>query len=54
MAADTSWATEVRWQEIEIADAAEPWRAGSESRSEESWLSASILLWGQSTQVPKC
>src|ERR1700683_3043418 len=43
MAADTSWATEVRWQDIRIADAAEPWRAPSKSRSEASWLSASIL-----------
>jgi signal transduction histidine kinase len=43
MAADTSWVTEVRWQEIEIADAAHPQRARSETRSEASWLSASIL-----------
>src|SRR3984957_3144300 len=43
MAMDTSLAAEVRRQNIGIADAAEPWRAGSESRSEESWLSASIL-----------
>jgi signal transduction histidine kinase len=43
MAADTSWATEVRWQDIEIADAAHPRRARSETRSEASWLSASIL-----------
>src|SRR6202035_3828154 len=43
MAMDTSWAAEVRWQDIGIADAADPWRARSESRSEESWLSASIL-----------
>jgi signal transduction histidine kinase len=35
--------TEVRWQEIGIADAADPWRARSESRSETSWISASIL-----------
>jgi signal transduction histidine kinase len=43
MAMDTSWAAEVRWQDIGIADAADPWRARSESRSEASWLSASIL-----------
>src|SRR5258708_24859635 len=43
MPMDTSCAAEVRCQDIGIADAAEPWRAGSESRSEESWLSASIL-----------
>ena len=43
MATDTSWAAEVRWQDIGIADAADPWRARSESRSEASWLSASIL-----------
>jgi signal transduction histidine kinase len=40
---DTSWATEVRWQETGIADTADPWRSRSESRSEASWLSASIL-----------
>jgi signal transduction histidine kinase len=40
---DTSLAAEVRRQNIGIADAADPWRAGSESRSEGSWLSASIL-----------
>ena len=40
---DTSCAAEVRWQDIGIADAADPWRARSESRSETSWLSASIL-----------
>src|SRR5258708_3190575 len=43
MAMDTSWAAEVRWQDIGIAEAADPWRARSESRSEASWLSASIL-----------
>src|SRR5580692_9546309 len=43
MAMDTSLAAEVRRQSIGNADAADPWRAGSESRSEESWLSASIL-----------
>src|ERR1700693_4941148 len=43
MAMDTSWAAEVRWQDIEIADGAHPWRARSESRSEAGWLSASIL-----------
>jgi signal transduction histidine kinase len=43
MATDTSWAAEVRWQDIGIANAADPWRARSESRSEASWLSASIL-----------
>ena len=43
MAMDTSWAAEVRWQDIGIADAADPWRPRSESRSEASWLSASIL-----------
>ena len=43
MAMDTSWAAEVRWQDIGIADAADPWRPGSESRSEAGWLSASIL-----------
>jgi len=43
MAMDTSWAAEVRWQDIGIADAADPWRARSESRSEASWLAASIL-----------
>ena len=43
MALDRSWAAEVRWQDIRIADAADPWRAQSENRSEASWLSASIL-----------
>src|ERR1700722_15006839 len=43
MTTETSWAAEVRWQDIGIADAANPWRARSESRSEASWLSASIL-----------
>lgn len=43
MAMDTSWAAEIRWQEIGIADAAHPGRAQSESRSEASWLSGSIL-----------
>src|ERR1700719_2532947 len=43
MAMDTSWAAEVRWQDIGIADAADPWRARSESRSEASWLFGSIL-----------
>jgi signal transduction histidine kinase len=43
MAMDTSRAMEVRWQDIGIADAADPWRAGSESRSGAGWLSASIL-----------
>lgn len=38
MAMDTSWAAEVG-----IADAADPWRAGSESRWGAGWLSASIL-----------
>src|ERR1700692_2423984 len=42
MAMGTSWAAEVRW-DIGIADAADPWRARSESSSEASWLSASIL-----------
>src|ERR1700726_2640627 len=42
MAMDTSWAAEVRWQDIGIADAADPWRARSESRSEASWLFGSI------------
>src|SRR5260221_9440645 len=42
MAVDSSWAAEVRWQDVGI-DAADPWRAQSESRSEASWLSASIL-----------
>src|SRR6202795_1074411 len=43
MVMDISWAAEPRWQDIGIADAADPWRARSESRSEASWLSASIL-----------
>src|SRR5882762_2594010 len=43
MAMNTSWAGDARWQEIAIGDAADPWRAGSESRSEAGWLSASIL-----------
>jgi signal transduction histidine kinase len=43
MATETSWAAEVRWQNIGIADAADPWSARSESRSEASWLSASLL-----------
>ena len=43
MAVDTSCAAEVRWQGIGIADAADPWRARSESRSEAGWLFASIL-----------
>ena len=40
---DTNWATEVRWQDTGIADAADPWPSRSESRSEAGWLSASIL-----------
>ena len=40
---DTSWAPNVEWQEIGVADAADPWRARSESRSKTGWLSASIL-----------
>ncbi len=43
MAMVTSWAAEVWSQDIGIADAADPWRAGSESRSGAGWLSASIL-----------
>jgi signal transduction histidine kinase len=43
MAMDTSWVAEVRSQDIGIADAADPWRAESESRSGAGWLSASIL-----------
>jgi signal transduction histidine kinase len=43
MAIGASRAAEVQWQDIGIADAADPWRARSESRSEASWLSASIL-----------
>src|ERR1700692_2563255 len=43
MAMDTSLAAQVRWQDIGIADAADPWRARSESHSEASCLSASIL-----------
>src|SRR3954454_11706249 len=40
---DTNWAAEVRWRDIGIADAADPSRAPSESRSGAGWLSASIL-----------
>src|ERR1700730_1938023 len=43
MAMDTSWPAEARLHDIGIADAADPCRAGSESRSEAGWLSASIL-----------
>jgi len=43
MAIGASRAAEVQWQDIGIADAADPWRARSEGRSEASWLSASIL-----------
>jgi signal transduction histidine kinase len=43
MAMDTSWAAEVRWRDRGISDAANSWRARSESRSEAGWLSASIL-----------
>ena len=43
MAMDPSRAAEVQWQDIGIADAAHPWRARSESRSESGWLFASIL-----------
>src|SRR5580704_3489503 len=43
MAMDTSLAAEVRRQSIGNADAADPWRAGSERRSEAIWPSASIL-----------
>ena len=43
MSGDTSWAAEVPLQYIGIADAAAPWSAGSESRSDAGWLSASIL-----------
>ena len=43
MAMDTSLAAQVRWQDIGVADAADPWRARSESHSEANWLSASIL-----------
>jgi two-component system sensor histidine kinase PilS (NtrC family) len=40
---DTSWAAEVGCQDIRTADAADPWRTRSESRSGPGWLSASIL-----------
>jgi signal transduction histidine kinase len=40
---DTSWAAEVQWQDIGIADEVGIRRARSESRSEAGWLSASIL-----------
>ena len=59
MALDTSWAAEVRWQDIGIADAAGPWRAdlragrrrvGFPPRSSMT----SGIPWQQSTQVPKC
>src|SRR6202161_573905 len=43
MAVEQSWPAEVRWQDMGSADAADSWRARSESRSEASWLSASIL-----------
>jgi signal transduction histidine kinase len=43
MVTDTSWVAELRWQDFGVADAADPWRERSESRSEASWLSASIL-----------
>ena len=43
MATDISWTAEVRWQDPGIADAPDPCRVRSESRSEASWLSASIL-----------
>jgi signal transduction histidine kinase len=43
MAIDTSWAAEARSRDIEIADAADPWSARSESRLEANWLLASIL-----------
>ena len=43
MAVDTSWAVDVGWQDIKIADAADPWHARSESRSDAGWLSVSIL-----------
>ena len=43
MAMDTSWAAEIRWQDIGIADATNPWHARSQTRSEANWLSASIL-----------
>src|SRR3954453_16608353 len=43
MAMDLTGAAEVQWQDIGIADAADRWRAGSGSRSETGWLSASIL-----------
>ena len=43
MAMDTSWAAEIRWQDIGITDATNPWYAQSQTRSEANWLSASIL-----------
>jgi hypothetical protein len=56
MAMDTSWATEVRWQDTGIADA-DPWhnrsarrRAGFPPRSSMT----SEILWVQFAQAPKC
>ena len=43
MSGDTSCAAQVRLQNIGIADAADPWRAGSESRLVADWLLASVL-----------
>jgi signal transduction histidine kinase len=43
MTTDISRVTKDRWQDIGIAGAADAWRARSESRSEVSWLSASIV-----------
>jgi signal transduction histidine kinase len=43
MAMDTRRAAEFRLQEVGITDAADPWRARSDSYSEAGWLFASIL-----------
>jgi signal transduction histidine kinase len=43
MSGDTSCAAQVRLQNIGIADAADPWRAGSESRLVADWLLTSVL-----------
>jgi hypothetical protein len=59
MFGNTSRAAETRLPYIGIADAADPWRAGSESRSARIGFSppfsvTSGIPWGQSTQVAKC
>jgi hypothetical protein len=59
MAMDTSWATEIRWQDTGITDAADPLVAdlGTARRRAGFPPPSSMtceILWAQFTQAPKC